>query len=123
LNQIGRRRRVQNGGSGGNYKELLEGNGKKSNRTQIFLLSKIRIGWAVKYAEEVVIVVAYPGWRLSRRLLEFVKEKGIEIAAIPFTTLSQSLVERLRHMHFISTPLKKHPENEKIVRRFLNRVV
>ncbi|MEW6376453.1 MAG: hypothetical protein AB1502_11785 [Thermodesulfobacteriota bacterium] len=85
-----------------------------------FSLSEIGIAWAVKYAEEVVIVVARSGWKPSGKLLKFAKERHVEIATVLLSILSQSLLERLRHIHFISTPLKKHPESERIVKRFLN---
>jgi hypothetical protein len=93
---------------------------EEDNELRDFSLSEKGVAWAIKYAEEVVIVVACPGWEPSEKLQGFAKERGVEIATIPLSTLSTGLVGRLRHIHFISTPLKKHPESEKIVRRFLN---
>jgi hypothetical protein len=85
-----------------------------------FPLSEKGIAWAIKYAQAVVIVAAYPGWMPSKRLLGFAREKRVEIINRPLSTLPPDMVKRLEHLYFISTPLKKHHEREKIVRRFLH---
>jgi len=87
---------------------------------QRFPLAEIGVAWAVKYAEDVVIVVAYSGWKPSGKLLRFAKERHMEIMTIPLSIFSQAMIKRLRHIYFTSTPMKKHPEREKILKRFLH---
>jgi hypothetical protein len=85
-----------------------------------FPLSEMGVAWGIKYAEAVVIVVRYPGWKPSERLVEFAKLRNVEILSVSLSALPPSLAERLQHMYFTSTPMKKHPERERIVTRFLN---
>ncbi len=89
---------------------------------QDFSLLEKGVAWAVKYAEDVVVVVHYPGWSPSARLLSFARKKGVMLECISMSCLSKRLVRRLRHLHFVSTALKRHPEYERIVRRFLHLV-
>jgi hypothetical protein len=84
-----------------------------------FPRSELGAAWAIKYAQEAVIVVAYPGWKPSGRLQQFAQKKRVQLITVPLSILSPGMIRRLRQIYFISTPLKRHPEREKIVKRFL----
>jgi hypothetical protein len=84
-----------------------------------FSVSEKLIGWAVKYAERLVIVCAYPGWAPTKRTEALAKKHGVQITVLPLSRISKDFVSRLTYMHFISTPLKKHPRREAILRRFV----
>ena len=92
---------------------------QQDEELQGFPLSELGVAWAVKYAEQAVIVAAYSGWKPSSRLLVFARKRQVEVVTVPLSILSPEMVKRLRYIYFISTPLKKHPEREKIVKRFL----
>jgi len=77
------------------------------------------VACGVKYAEKVVIVVSENTWKPSLQLFSFAKVRRVQIIRIPLSTLSQELIERMKYMHMISTPLKKHPDQESIVDRFV----
>jgi hypothetical protein len=84
-----------------------------------FNLSELGVAWAVKYAKEVVLVVAKNGWKPSLSLLTFARGKNIRIIHLSLFSFNPDFLERLRILHFISTPLKKHPDRDKIVTRFI----
>jgi len=84
-----------------------------------FSPDEMGVAWAAKYAREVVIVVAHQGWKPSAELLKFAAERDIKILTIPMSILSPGTIQRFRKMHFVSTALKKAPESEKIVERFI----
>jgi hypothetical protein len=77
------------------------------------------LAWAVKYAQQAVIVVHYPDWRPSSGLADFAAERGVSLLTLPLDVLPAPTVERLRRLHYMYPALKKHPENERIVGRFL----
>jgi hypothetical protein len=77
------------------------------------------IACGVKYAEDRVIVVCRDSWEPSPDLETYAKSKGIGIVRVPLTAFSDEFVERLRQFHFVSTPLKKHPDMEAILERYL----
>ena len=77
------------------------------------------IACGVKYAEDRVIVVCRDSWDPSSALDTYAKSKGIGIVRVPLTAFSDEFVERLRQFHFVSTPLKKHPDMEAILERYL----
>jgi hypothetical protein len=84
-----------------------------------FPRSERGIAWTAKYAWDRIIVVAGRGWKASPRLTEFVKKKGITIQTVPLSTYRPEFIKRLKRCYFLSTPLKKHPQREQIVRRFV----
>ena len=77
------------------------------------------VAWAVKYAEEKVFVVCETTWRPSSELLAYGDSIGIKIVRSHLSDLAPELVERMRNLHFISTDLKKHPEKQSILERFV----
>jgi hypothetical protein len=90
----------------------------EDNELRGFRPSDCGLAWAIKYAGKVVVAVVYSGWKPSPEILGYAHNRGIAIMAVPLSVLSPPAMRRLREMYFISTRLKKHPENEKIVRRF-----
>jgi hypothetical protein len=78
------------------------------------------IGWAVKYSEKNVIVVHYEGYRLPNSLKVFSNAKNVRILMLPLSIISPELIKRIQKLHFMSTPLKKHVDQEKIIGRVLN---
>ncbi len=78
------------------------------------------VAWAIKYAERAVIVVAYKGWSLSERLERLARERRVKVLTIPLSTLPSGLVRRLQVTHLISTPLKRHPQRDQILRRVID---
>jgi hypothetical protein len=85
-----------------------------------FRPSDLGLAWAVKYASKVVVAVVYSGWKPSSEILRFADHRGVSIMVVPLSVLSAPALRRLKEMYFISTRLKKHPANEKIVRRFVH---
>jgi len=77
------------------------------------------VAWAVRYAPGAVIVVHHEDWKPSLPLAAFALQRRVCLLQIPLTALSDAIVERLRRMHYMATPLKRHPESERIVGRFL----
>jgi hypothetical protein len=77
------------------------------------------VAGGVKYAEGAVVVVADNTWKPSPELLDFAKVGRVRIIRVELSTLSKEVIERMRTMHFISTPLKKHPDQGTIVERFV----
>jgi hypothetical protein len=77
------------------------------------------VACGVKYAEEHVIVSAARSWMPSPRLLNFARERKIEIVRRPLSFFSSELLTGMRYLHLISTPLKKHSDREAILRRYL----
>jgi hypothetical protein len=84
-----------------------------------FTIEEQFVAWAIKYAERFVIVVAHPGWGPSERLSRYARERCVKVISVPLSTLSPSLIRRLRTTYSISTALKKHPCRENILRRFV----
>jgi hypothetical protein len=84
-----------------------------------FPLSESGVAWAIKYAENTVLVVSKDGWKPSEELLEFAKAKDIRIKSFSLSNFTNDFIERLRTLHFTSTALKKRPDRSKIVRRFI----
>lgn len=84
-----------------------------------FPISEIGISWAIKYAENAVLVVARDDWTPSGRLETFAMSKNVCIIPVPISGFSKGFIERLRSLYFISTPLKKHPGRERILERIL----
>jgi len=63
------------------------------------------------------LVIAYAGWTLSPSVAAFAQARGVRVISRPLSTLPSAMVQRLRTSYYLSTPLKKHPQREKIVRR------
>jgi nitric oxide reductase activation protein len=78
------------------------------------------VAWAIKHAEQVVIIVAHDGWSLSERLERFARERRVRIIIVPLSTLPAGLIRRLQVTYLISTRLKKHPQQETILRRAID---
>ena len=87
---------------------------------RIFEPGEVGLAWAIKYANDAVIAVAYAGWKPSALVRKFAIDRGVAILSVPLSALTPSLIRRLRVMFFISTRLKKHCESEKIVSRFVH---
>jgi len=86
---------------------------------EAFCRNELGVAWAVKYAMDTILVVAKNGWRPSPRLADFARTRRVEIITVPLSAFSQELITRLRTHHDISTALKKHPQRDQIVERFL----
>ncbi len=84
-----------------------------------FTLPETGVAWAVKYAEHTVIVAAINGWKPSASLADFARSKGVKIYTIPLSDFKQDFIERLRSLYFTSTQVKKHPDMDSIVERFI----
>ncbi len=84
-----------------------------------FPLAELGVAWGVKYAEHTVLVAAREGWRPSRRLSEFATIKRVQITPVTFSSFSPDFLDRLRELFFTSTALKKHPDRDRIVKRYL----
>ncbi len=84
-----------------------------------FPLSERGIAWATKYARDRVFVVAKEGWEIPPRVSRFAKKRGITIRIVPLSMYRHDFLERLKICYFLSTQLKKHPQREQIVRRFV----
>lgn len=84
-----------------------------------FSHSEIGIAWAIKYAKDIVLIVAGDGWKASTQLDSFARAKSVSINYISLSNFSEDFIERLRTLHFISTFLKKYSNCDKILRRFL----
>lgn len=84
-----------------------------------FSAQEIGAAWCVKYAEDAVIVVAKSGWKPSGQLMDYARKKGVELIILSLDCFSNNVIERLKVMHCTTTALKKHPELEKIVNRFI----
>ena len=85
-----------------------------------FPLSQRGIAWAVKYAEDVVLVVAARGWRPSAVLADYARTKKIRLSRVDMSGYHKEFLNRLTSMYFISSKLKKHPDHERISNRFMD---
>lgn len=85
-----------------------------------FSLAERGLAWAIKYANDVVIAVAYSGWSPSNMLSAFAEKRQVKILTVPLDALPAEMSRRLQHMHYVSTALKEYPESEKIIRRFVD---
>jgi hypothetical protein len=77
------------------------------------------IAWAVKYAEDVVLVAAARGWRPSAALENYARARKIRLHLVELSAYQKEFRTRLSTMYFISTRLKNHPDHERIVGRFM----
>ena len=77
------------------------------------------VACGVKYAEDVVLVVCEENWKPSAGLYSFSRRRRIRLHQVGLSHFSPDLIERMKQIHFISTPLKKHPERENIVERYV----
>ena len=75
------------------------------------------VAWAIKYAERAILVIAYAGWSMSPPLAAFAQARGVRVISQYLSTLPTAMVQRLQTSYYLSTPLKKHPRLEQIVRR------
>jgi len=87
--------------------------------TENFPLSEMGVAWAVNYAEHTVIVVAREGWKKSKGLSDFARKKGVHIISLPLSRFTPDFISRMRILFFTSTQLKKHPDRDAIVERFI----
>ena len=74
---------------------------------------------AIKYAKKQAIAVAYPGWMPSSDIREYARQQQKQIFTLTLDELPGDLAVRLQHLHFISTHLKRHPQSDGIVSRFI----
>jgi hypothetical protein len=86
---------------------------------EAFRYPDLGLAWAIKYAQKSAIAVACRGWEPSPAVQEFARKKRKQIRTLPLDILPGELTGRLQQLHFISTPLKRHSEREKIVARFV----
>ena len=84
-----------------------------------FMPPEIGIAWAIKYAEDAVLVVARDGWKIPRRLKTFAMLNNVSIIYIPLSRFSYDFIERLRTLYLTSTALKNYRDGDKILRRFI----
>ncbi len=84
-----------------------------------FRCSDLGLAWAIKYAEKNVIAAAGPGWEPSPIIQKFAQKRKKRILTLSLDLLPGDLANRLQQLHFISASLKRHPECEKIVARFV----
>ncbi len=84
-----------------------------------FSIPEKGIAWAVKYAEHTVVVAAKPGWKPSQSLAEFSRQRNIEIAHVPLSVFQKEFIGRLKTMYFTSTAIKRRPDRDEIVGRFI----
>jgi hypothetical protein len=84
-----------------------------------FPLSEKGVAWAIKYAASEVLVAAENGWKASGRLKAFAESRKVHIIPVSTTGFSPDFIERLRKIYQISTPLKKHPNRDNILKRFM----
>jgi len=89
-------------------------------QTTNFSLSEMGIAWAVHYAEHTVIVVAQDGWKASQKLSDLARQRNIALAVVPLSSFAPDFVHRLRTLHFSSTEIKKHPERDEIISRYID---
>ncbi len=89
------------------------------SQLRVFPLSERGVAWAVKYADHLVLVGAPYRWQPSARLQAFARERRIKIVSVNLASLRPDFLERLGRVFLLSTPLKKHPLREEIVRRFI----
>ena len=89
-------------------------------KTMNYSLSEMGIAWAVHYAEHTVIVVAKDGWKASQKLSDLAKQRNIALAPVPLSRFAPDFINRLRMLHFSSTELKKHPERDEIISRYID---
>jgi len=92
----------------------------EDHELKAFPLSELGIAWAIKYAEKAVLIVARTGWNPSSSLQLYAKEKNIRVIHMPISSLRPEIIERLKIIYFISTPLKKHPNKDMILERFID---
>ena len=84
-----------------------------------FRYSDLGLAWALKYAQKNAIAVAFQGWEPSPAVQKFARQKNKRILTLPLDILPDGMADRLQQLHFISTPLKRHSECERIVARFV----
>jgi hypothetical protein len=81
--------------------------------------SERSLAWAIKYAEDSVIVVARGGWSPSARLSAFAEARGVTPYHVPLSRFAPDFIDRLRIKHSVSTALKKYPGRDEVVARFV----
>jgi hypothetical protein len=86
---------------------------------EAFRYPDLGLAWAIKYAQKNAIAVACREWEPSPAVQEFAREKRRQILTLPLDILPGKLAVRLQQLHFISTPLKRHSECERIMARFV----
>jgi len=84
-----------------------------------FSYIELGIAWAIKYAEDSVLLVARDGWQASRELEDFARVNKVRIIHTALSNYSHDFIERMRTLYFTSTSLKNYPERDKILRRFI----
>jgi hypothetical protein len=92
---------------------------RQDTELRSFTTTELGAAWAIKYAEDSIIVVAKDRWKASNKLLDFARRKGVEIFTLPLSNFSMELVERVKFLHTTSTALKKHPNRSRILKRFI----
>lgn len=86
---------------------------------ETFTETELGTAWAIKYADGCIIVVARTGWQPSPSLQAYAKMKQVEIIVLPLTSFAPDILRRIRSMHFTSTAMKRHPQRDRILNRFL----
>jgi len=78
------------------------------------------IVWGIKYAKDTILILAYPGWKPSKNILEFSSYRNIKILQKPLSILPVEYIKRLKINCYVSNALKKHPQCDEIVDRHKN---
>ena len=84
-----------------------------------FPLPELGAAWAIKYAQEAVLIAAKDGWIPYPQLLNLAGKKKIEMIRLSLFSFSPETIERMKVLHSTTTSLKRHPEREKILERFI----
>ncbi len=84
-----------------------------------FTPADLGLAWAIKYAKKQAIAVAFNGWEPSPDIQQFARKQRKQIFALSLDELPEGMTGRLQQLHFISTALKRHPERERILSRFV----
>lgn len=84
-----------------------------------FVPPEIGIAWAIKYAEDAVLVVARDGWKIPKRIETFATVNNVRIIYTPLSNFSYDFIERLGTLYLTSTALKNYRDRDKILRRFI----
>lgn len=73
------------------------------------------VAWAVKYGGNAVVVVAQDGWKPTRLVADYARQKNVEIVAVPQSRFPPHVIERMRRMCLVSCNLKQHPRRDVIL--------
>ena len=80
------------------------------------------IAWAIKYAEDVILILSYPGWKPSMAIVNYANQKKVRLMIKSIHILPEHLIKRLKINFYISNDLKKSPYGEEIVKRYIRKM-